>query len=274
VTIANTLAVGGFAVLTANQVNAANGVAGLDASGNLVGPILLYNNTAAQLNTLVPQNGQAMYSTDTHQLGIGDGTTTWAGLPHFFPPVNEPRTTELSAALVAAGIIQSGTTPLQLDLGVGNGSSNPFSVVQTDEVIGQTINSYTGVGSEPPNTVGIMGLFGITTNPPYMAFFDPLATGPAWAITGYDPQTKAIALAFDPYGLGSRVDFAMGTGAGKNVLFSLGGATGTPNAISWFGAAPAIQQHVPAAATDATSTQNLVNAIRMLLINYGLAVSP
>jgi hypothetical protein len=43
------------------------------------------------------------------------------------------------------------------------------------------------------------------------------------------------------------------------------------NQIGFFGAAPVVKQTLPAAATDAATTQTLANALRTLLINYGLA---
>jgi hypothetical protein len=60
--------------------NAANGYAGLDSSGNLVGPIVIYEDTAANLATLVPLAGQQMFATDSQKLVVGDGATTFANL--------------------------------------------------------------------------------------------------------------------------------------------------------------------------------------------------
>lgn len=46
------------------------------------------------------------------------------------------------------------------------------------------------------------------------------------------------------------------------------------NVRSFFGGTPVVKQSVPAAATDATTTQALVNSIRTAFINYGLLSSP
>jgi len=46
---------------------------------------------------------------------------------------------------------------------------------------------------------------------------------------------------------------------------------GSAAMVSWFGATAVAKQSLPAAATDAATTQALANAIRTLIINYGLA---
>ena len=55
--------------------NAANGIPVLDGSGDLVGPIILHQDTAAAINAIQLPAGQMAYTTDTKTLRIGDGTT-------------------------------------------------------------------------------------------------------------------------------------------------------------------------------------------------------
>ena len=49
------------------------------------------------------------------------------------------------------------------------------------------------------------------------------------------------------------------------------GTNGSAALLSFFGGSPVAKQSLPAAATDAASTQALANALRTLIINYGLA---
>lgn len=68
-------------------------------------------------------------------------------------------------------------------------------------------------------------------------------------------------------------------GAGRGSLYGADFAssplqwehTGGASKIGFLNTAPVAKQSLPAAATDATTTQALANAIRTLLINYGLA---
>jgi hypothetical protein len=79
--LSTTSTINGSDILTAVLINADNGVAGLNSSGNLVAPIEIYTDTASNLSTLVPLLGQQMYATDTFQLAVGDGSTAFADLP-------------------------------------------------------------------------------------------------------------------------------------------------------------------------------------------------
>lgn len=49
------------------------------------------------------------------------------------------------------------------------------------------------------------------------------------------------------------------------------GTNGSAALLSFFGGSPVAKQSLPAAATDAATTQALANALRTLIINYGLA---
>lgn len=64
---------------TANK-NVANGYAGLDPSGNLVGIVVSRTGTAASLATYIPLAGEQVYATDSKKYVIGDGTTTFTSL--------------------------------------------------------------------------------------------------------------------------------------------------------------------------------------------------
>ena len=78
---AGVLSSGGNTVETQNNKNVANGYAGLDASGNLIGTILIRNDTAANLASVVLGLGQLGYATDTFKYVVGDGVTTFANIP-------------------------------------------------------------------------------------------------------------------------------------------------------------------------------------------------
>jgi len=70
-------------------------------------------------------------------------------------------------------------------------------------------------------------------------------------------------------------------GAGKNRVYNAGlaawqdtvrhASSGTGPKISFLGATPITRQTLPGSATDAATTQTLTNAIRQLLIDFGLA---
>ena len=72
--------------ISASQINAPGGVAGLDANGNLSDLSLqIYSNTAANLATTVGGVGELMYATDTKHVFVNDGSTpggTSVGVPY------------------------------------------------------------------------------------------------------------------------------------------------------------------------------------------------
>ncbi|MCK9458168.1 MAG: hypothetical protein M0R80_00630 [Proteobacteria bacterium] len=58
-----------------NMKNAANGYAGLDSNGDVVGVFIPRLGTVAEINAIVLESGEFAYCTDTKELRIGDGTT-------------------------------------------------------------------------------------------------------------------------------------------------------------------------------------------------------
>src|SRR5438309_4240694 len=67
-------------LLTTAMVNAANGVAGLDANGDLIVHLINLADTAANLATVVLAEGELAYARDTKKIAIGDGSTTFSSL--------------------------------------------------------------------------------------------------------------------------------------------------------------------------------------------------
>jgi hypothetical protein len=65
---------------TQDHKNANNGYAGLDSNGDLVGTIILRQDTASNLSSVVLATGQEGYATDTAKLVVGDNATTFANL--------------------------------------------------------------------------------------------------------------------------------------------------------------------------------------------------
>ena len=66
--------------------------------------------------------------------------------------------------------------------------------------------------------------------------------------------------------------FDIASPSGNKLLELVVHDTAASQKIGFFGAASVVKQTVAAAATDAATTQTLVNSIRTALINYGLAV--
>jgi hypothetical protein len=65
---------------TQDHKNATSGYAGLDSNGDLVGTIILRQDTASNLSSVVLATGQEGYATDTGKLVVGDNATTFPNL--------------------------------------------------------------------------------------------------------------------------------------------------------------------------------------------------
>ena len=71
--------------VTIASANVANGYAALDSSGNITANVILRNDTASNLSSIVLATGQAGWTTDTKLLKIGDGSTAFSSLPAINP---------------------------------------------------------------------------------------------------------------------------------------------------------------------------------------------
>ena len=76
----NYVRIGGSDALTESLYDQAFGVPQLDAEGFLSGIFIVRQETAANLASVVLQQGELAYATDTGKVSIGDGTTTFENL--------------------------------------------------------------------------------------------------------------------------------------------------------------------------------------------------
>jgi Major tropism determinant N-terminal domain len=96
--------------------NMADGYAAFDGSGNLDAKVIILNDTAADLASVVLDAGRMAWTTDTNELYVGDGSTTVSSLA----PVNPP-----AVLLTPSGTqtIKASGTNVTTSLGISGGGS-------------------------------------------------------------------------------------------------------------------------------------------------------
>jgi trimeric autotransporter adhesin len=101
-----TATVGGNQIETQNNKDVANGYAGLDSNGDVVGTIVLRQDTAAGLASVILAQGQPGYATDTGKFAIGDGSTTFGNLTGISGLIGSTSTNTTSLFLNAYAVVE------------------------------------------------------------------------------------------------------------------------------------------------------------------------
>lgn len=98
----------------------AHGYASLDSSGAINAKVIIRHDTASALASVVLDAGQMGWTTDTHQLYVGDGTTAISSLPTVTGPAL--LTSPPSGTQTIQTPASSGTTGVQIAGGTGGGA--------------------------------------------------------------------------------------------------------------------------------------------------------
>ena len=165
------------AYLTANYFNVANGntannPAVLNSSGQLVGTILLRQDTAANLATTVPDPGQQAWATDTFKLVTGDGVNTFNNLAGIATSGTTGSTLAFSAASINAfpTASQSALGTGAVDLQGGRTQTYHTALSQYSYVAGYdntaysaspTVSTAIGSGNVAASTTSAAGCYAI-----------------------------------------------------------------------------------------------------------------
>lgn len=118
----------GDVVLT-EQIGAANGVAGLDADGNIVATPIHRFGTASEIDAIVLDSGEIAFTTDTYEWRRGDGLTT-GGLFLASQPVpyvggpTELASTSANSITVTHATVASAIYRIWGDIGFSGDSDN------------------------------------------------------------------------------------------------------------------------------------------------------
>jgi hypothetical protein len=190
-----------------SAINAANGVAGLDGNGDVVGQIVVRKDTAANLASVVLVAGQPALATDTLKEVIGDGANTFANLAGTATSGTNGSTLAFAAASVNA-------FPTASQSAIGAGSVD----MQGNRT--QTYQTVTAVDSFAAGYGNIVAAAGISQ-------FGSSAIGygnTVWsssigsAATAFGASNIVVATAGYALGSTATVTGSLATGVGQNVF--------------------------------------------------------